>query len=75
LRVLVANDCFVLTSAGIAGISRFTWVSLECSVTELWPRRSPRGTGVTLVKKAVAEWTRRAVTSLPLTYSQTESPS
>ena len=26
-------DCFVLTFRGIAGVSRFPWVSLECNVT------------------------------------------
>lgn len=26
-------DCLVLTFRGIAGLSRFAWVSLECSVT------------------------------------------
>jgi uncharacterized OsmC-like protein len=31
--VAAVADCFVLTFRGIAGVSRFSWVSLECSVT------------------------------------------
>ena len=33
LFVAAVADCFVLTFRGIAGVSRFPWVSLECSVT------------------------------------------
>ena len=33
LFVAAVADCFVLTFRGIAGVSRFSWVSLECSVT------------------------------------------
>ena len=33
LFVAAVADCFVLTFRGIAGLSRFAWVSLECSVT------------------------------------------
>jgi organic hydroperoxide reductase OsmC/OhrA len=33
LMVAAVADCFVLTFRGIAGLSRFPWVSLECSVT------------------------------------------
>jgi uncharacterized OsmC-like protein len=33
LLVAAVADCFVLTFRGIAGVSRFSWVSLECSVT------------------------------------------
>lgn len=31
--VAAVADCFVLTFRGIAGVSRFPWVSLECNVT------------------------------------------
>jgi organic hydroperoxide reductase OsmC/OhrA len=33
LMVAAVADCFVLTFRGIAGVSRFPWVGLECSVT------------------------------------------
>ena len=33
LFVAAVADCFVLTFRGIAGVSRFPWVSLECQVT------------------------------------------
>ena len=33
LFVASVADCFVLTFRGIAGVSRFPWVSLECNVT------------------------------------------
>ena len=33
LFVAAVADCFVLTFRGIAGVSRFSWVSLECSVS------------------------------------------
>ena len=33
LFVAAVADCFVLTFRGIAGLSRFSWVSLECNVT------------------------------------------
>ena len=33
LFVAAVADCFVLTFRGIAGVSRFSWVSLECHVT------------------------------------------
>lgn len=33
LMVAAVADCFVLTFRGIAGVSRFPWVSVECSVT------------------------------------------
>ncbi len=33
LFVAAVADCFVLTFRGIAGVSRFSWTSLECSVT------------------------------------------
>jgi organic hydroperoxide reductase OsmC/OhrA len=33
LMVAAVADCFVLTFRGIAGVSRFPWVALECSVT------------------------------------------
>ena len=33
LFVAAVADCFVLNFRGIAGVSRFLWVSLECSVT------------------------------------------
>ena len=33
LLVAALADCFVLTFRGIAGLSRFSWVSLECNVT------------------------------------------
>jgi organic hydroperoxide reductase OsmC/OhrA len=33
LFVAAAADCFVLTFRGIAGVSRFSWASLECRVT------------------------------------------
>lgn len=33
LLVAAVADCFVLTFRGIAGVSRFSWVSLECNVT------------------------------------------
>jgi len=33
LFVATVADCFVLTVRGIAGLSRFSWVSLECNVT------------------------------------------
>jgi organic hydroperoxide reductase OsmC/OhrA len=33
LFVAAVADCFVLTFRGIAGLSRFPWVSLECGVT------------------------------------------
>jgi organic hydroperoxide reductase OsmC/OhrA len=33
LFVAAVADCFVLTFRGIAGVSRFSWVSLECTVT------------------------------------------
>ena len=33
LFVAAVADCFVLTFRGIAGVSRFPWVSLECNVT------------------------------------------
>jgi organic hydroperoxide reductase OsmC/OhrA len=33
LFVAAVADCFVLTFRGIAGLSRLSWVSLECSVT------------------------------------------
>lgn len=33
LLVAAVADCFVLTFRGIAGLSRFSWVSLECHVT------------------------------------------
>jgi organic hydroperoxide reductase OsmC/OhrA len=33
LFVAAVADCFVLTFRGIAGVSRFPWVSLECHVT------------------------------------------
>ena len=33
LMVAAVADCFVLTFRGIAGASRFPWLSLECSVT------------------------------------------
>jgi organic hydroperoxide reductase OsmC/OhrA len=33
LFVAAVVDCFVLTFRGIAGVSRFPWVSLECNVT------------------------------------------
>jgi organic hydroperoxide reductase OsmC/OhrA len=32
LFVAAVADCFVLTFRGIAGLSRFAWVSLECNV-------------------------------------------
>jgi uncharacterized OsmC-like protein len=31
--VAAVADCFVLTFRGIAGVSRFPWVALECDVT------------------------------------------
>ena len=33
LMVAAVADCFLLTFRGIAGVSRFPWVALECSVT------------------------------------------
>src|SRR3990167_3541582 len=33
LLAAAVADCFVLTFRGIAGVSRFSWVSLECNVT------------------------------------------
>jgi organic hydroperoxide reductase OsmC/OhrA len=33
LFVAAVADCFVLTFRGIAGVSRFPWLALECSVT------------------------------------------
>lgn len=33
LLVAAVADCFVLTFRGIAGVSRFSWVALECDVT------------------------------------------
>ena len=33
LLVAAVADCFVLTFRGIAGLSRFSWTSLDCSVT------------------------------------------
>ena len=33
LLVAAVADCFVLTFRGIAGVSRFSWLSLECRVT------------------------------------------
>ncbi len=33
LFVAAVADCFVLTFRAIAGLSRFSWVSLECSAT------------------------------------------
>jgi organic hydroperoxide reductase OsmC/OhrA len=33
LLVAAVADCFVLTFRGIAGLSRFSWSSLECTVT------------------------------------------
>src|SRR6187401_922771 len=33
LFVGAVADCFALTFRGIAGLSRFAWVSLECNVT------------------------------------------
>ena len=33
LFVAAVSDCFVLTFRGIASVSRFSWVSLECRVT------------------------------------------
>jgi uncharacterized OsmC-like protein len=33
LFVAAVADCFVLTFRGIAGLSRLSWVSLECNVT------------------------------------------
>jgi organic hydroperoxide reductase OsmC/OhrA len=33
LLVAAVADCFVLTFRGIAGLSRFPWLSLECSVS------------------------------------------
>ena len=33
LLVAAVVDCFVLTFRGIASVSRFAWVSLECSAT------------------------------------------
>src|SRR5574339_1125641 len=33
LLVAAVADCFVLTFRGIAGLSRFSWVSLDCNVT------------------------------------------
>jgi organic hydroperoxide reductase OsmC/OhrA len=33
LFVAAVADCFILTFRAIAGVSRFPWVSLECSVT------------------------------------------
>jgi organic hydroperoxide reductase OsmC/OhrA len=33
LLVAAVADCFVLTFRGIASVSRFAWVSLECSAT------------------------------------------
>jgi organic hydroperoxide reductase OsmC/OhrA len=33
LFVAAVADCFVLTFRGIASVSRFSWVSLECNVT------------------------------------------
>jgi organic hydroperoxide reductase OsmC/OhrA len=33
LLVAAVADCFVLTFRGIAGLSRFSWTSLECNVT------------------------------------------
>jgi organic hydroperoxide reductase OsmC/OhrA len=33
LMVAAVADCFVLTFRGIAGVSRFPWISVECSVT------------------------------------------
>jgi uncharacterized OsmC-like protein len=33
LFVAAVADCFALTFRGIAGLSRFSWVSLECNVT------------------------------------------
>ena len=33
LFVAAVADCFVLTFRGIAGLSRFSWVSLVCNVT------------------------------------------
>ena len=33
LFVAAVADCFVLTFRGIAGVSSFSWVSLECHVT------------------------------------------
>jgi uncharacterized OsmC-like protein len=33
LFVAAVADCFVLTFRGIADLSRFSWVSLECNVT------------------------------------------
>ncbi len=38
LFVAAVADCFVLTFRGIAGVSRFSWVSLECSVTGIVDR-------------------------------------
>ena len=40
LFVAAVVDCFVLTFRGIAGVSRFPWVSLECNVTGTVDRRS-----------------------------------
>jgi organic hydroperoxide reductase OsmC/OhrA len=33
LMVAAVADCFMLTFRGIAGVSRFPWVAMECSVT------------------------------------------
>src|SRR5574339_801758 len=33
LFVAAVADCFVLTFRGIAGVSRFSWTSLDCNVT------------------------------------------
>jgi organic hydroperoxide reductase OsmC/OhrA len=33
LMVAAVADCFVLTFRGIAGVSRFPWVALDCDVT------------------------------------------
>ena len=33
LLVAAVADCFVLTFRGIAGVSRFSWTSLDCHVT------------------------------------------
>jgi organic hydroperoxide reductase OsmC/OhrA len=33
LFIAAVADCFVLTFRGIASLSRFSWVSLECDVT------------------------------------------
>ena len=47
LFMAAVADCFVLTFRGIAGLSRLSWVSLECNVTEpsiasIASRSSPR---------------------------------